>query len=533
VNDHQASSLRHYLTVLRRRGALIAAFAIVVPALAVGYALTQEHRYSASSQVLVNRQSVASQLANTSDIGQQQQSFQQVLMTQAKLARTFTVLRATLSRSGDAGVGLTPQQLRDDSTAAPNPDSDLLTFTVVRPTVRDAKRLAISYANAYVAYRRTLDGAALSRALADVNQAISEARGRGRAAEGLITSLERNRQQLETRLALQTQNAQVVSGPDEATQVQPRPLRNGILGLVIGLVVGLTVALLRDLLDTRVRSSSDLEQMLGLPILSRIPRPRGPGRGEPASLVMRSSPGAPVAESFRILRTNLSFGLMSHKATVVMVSSAAQGEGKSTTIANLAVAEAISGKRVVLVDLDLRRPKVATLFEVAGHQGVTSVAVGDATLDKALVHVDLPATTGVASAARVADLQILAAGPLPPDPAEFVDTAVVRSIISDLTERFDLVLIDAPPLIGVSDASVIAAYADAVFLCSRLGVVRQPLLRELSRAIGSIAAPVLGVVVTGAEADDEADYTGYYGYGGSATYAPESSTPKDLEPAGS
>lgn len=471
--------IRRYLAVLKRRSRIFVAVAVLIPCAAVGYSLSQSELYEASSTVLVNRQSVANQLSGSADIGLQQQSFQQVLVTQSRLARTPDVLRSALRGAGNAGRRLSVEGLQRFSSVEADPDSDLLTFDVVRPDAAEAKRLALSYSNAFVRYRRTLDSMALNRALKDVNTALAEAGATSRGLSAPVDRLTASKQQLETRLALQSANAQVVAAPEEAAQIRPRPLRSGVLGAVLGLVMALVAVFLRDALDTRVRTSAEAEALLGTPILSRIPRPRE-GRTDAQGLAMLVAPHGAAAEAFRILRGNLTFGLLSSEAKVVMVTSSAQAEGKSTTIANLAVAHALAGKRVALVDLDLRRPSLAKLFGVSPAPGVAGVALGQASLSPALKSIQLTRADDPTSHPRT-QLDVLASGALPPAPSEFINSDAVRGIVRVLREQYDLVLIDAPPLVHVSDTSIIADLADAVFVCVRLGIVRRSLLESCGR----------------------------------------------------
>ena len=308
------------------------------------------------------------------------------------------------------------------------------------------------------------------------NQPLAEAaqNRRGAATKALVTRLTTSRR-LETRLALQTANAQVVARPDAATQVQPRPLRTGLLGLLVGVVLGLAAVFLRDEFDARVRTSGEAETLLATPILSRIPRPQE-SRGTPPILAMRAQAGGQQAEAFRILRSNLNFGLLSSGAKVVMVTSAIQAEGKSTTLANLAVAYALSGKRVAIVDLDLRRPSLAKLFSVANGRGVAGVALGESSLTEALEPVDLGGALATTPRSRCVGLDLLTTGALPPDPSEFINSEAVRGIVRQLRQTYDLVLLDAPPLLAVSDTTVISELADAVFACVRLGVAQRTAL---------------------------------------------------------
>lgn len=507
ADETHDSSVIEYLAVLRRRAAIVLALTIAVPVVALVLSLLQENTYKASTSVLLSRQSVANQLSGSADVGLQQQSFQQLLTTQAKLARSPKVLGKAVANAAAASPPTVVQvsDLRSRSTAEAEPNSDLLVFSVESSDPRESERLSLAYAQAYVSYRSSLDTSALSAAIADVDQAIRDASRSPRDAR-LRSSLATTRQQLETRRALQTANAQVVSKPEPATKVRPTPVRNVILGLVLGLMAGLLLALLREATDTRVRSSDASSQILGVPTLGRLgPPPRDGGD----AVAMLTNPGDPSAEAVRLLRTNLEFSLAASDVTVLMVTSATQSEGKSTTIANLGVAEALAGKRVALVDLDLRRPTLHRLLGVPGDKGVTDIVLGTTELTDALIPLDLPAPAAQ-SPERIGSLSLLPSGTIPPNPSEFVASARVGEMLEKLSEAFDLVLIDAPPIVVVSDASLIAQHADAVFLCVRLGATRRAMLRDLHAAIERLDRPALGQVVTGDDVLTDGGYRHYY-----------------------
>jgi tyrosine-protein kinase len=210
-----------------------------------------------------------------------------------------------------------------------------------------------------------------------------------------------------------------------------------------------------------------------------------------------------------------------------MVTSAVQQEGKSTTIANLAVALARAGRRVVLVDLDLRRPFLDRFFQLDG-PGVTQVALKHATLDRALATI---AITDANAETRNGNgnghskpikgvLEVLPAGPIPPDPGEFVATPALAGILEELRDRFDVVLIDAPPALAVGDAMTLSAKVDALVVVTRVKTVRRQMMNELGRLLGTVPTDVLGFVLTGADAEEgHTDRIGYgYGYGYGSYY---------------
>ena len=355
----QGSSLRDYLRVLRRRKWLVIAVAVLVPAAAVALSLRQQRLYQASSEVLLSRQNLAAQLTNTQDPSLLQDPTR-LIQTQANLARVPAVAARALKAAHVSGRTA-------DRTSLARPASQLSRA----PTCWSSRSLTRTRRSLLASPRRTRNS---SRSIGASSTPLlcrgraSELEGRLKALEAagdrqsaLYASLVDKEQQLRTIEALQTANAFVVRSGGKAVQVQPRPVRNGVLGLALGLLFGVGLAFLWETLDTRVRSAEEIAERLGLPLLARIPAPPRRLRNE-NRLVMLADPAGIHAEAFRMLRTNLEFANLERGARTIMVTSAVETEGKSTTIANLAVALARAGKRVALVDLDLRRPFLARLF---------------------------------------------------------------------------------------------------------------------------------------------------------------------------
>jgi succinoglycan biosynthesis transport protein ExoP len=495
--------------------------ALLVPAAAIAISFRQPALYSASADVLLSRQNLGNVLTGTSDLTLVNDD--RLTGTQAELAHTPDVARAAIAIAKTPD--LTPRELLKSSTVAARGTTDILEFRVEDRDPERAERLATSFAQAYVTYRGELDTRSLTKARGDVADTLRQLRAQGREVSDLFTSLEEKQQQLQTLLTLQTSQANVTRRADDATQVAPRPARNAALGLALGLLLGVGLAFGIDALDTRVRSSSEIGDRLGLPLLARIPPPPK-GFSKENRLVMLAQRAGTSAEAFRMLRTNLEFVVLgTREVGVVLVTSAVEQEGKSTTAANLALAEARAGRRVCLIDLDLRRPYVDRFFSLTHAPGITDVAIGAIPLEQALHRIDLAvggtSTNGKtphmdASRSEEGTLDVVVSGPLPPDPGEFVGTTKLAQIITRLRAGFDLVIVDTPPILRVGDAMTLSALADGILVVTRLNLVRRPMLRELHSQLEKAPAPKLGYVVTGG-GDDVGYGTGYpyggYGYG--------------------
>ena len=510
-----ASSLTDHLRVARRRKWVILQAVIVVPVAAILFSLQQPRLYEASSEVLLSRQNLAAALTDTPDVTLSQEAAR-LVETQANLARVPVVAARTLTNANVAG---TPQEFLDSSEVSAKANADLLVFRVKNRSRALAARLATEYAEQFTVYRRELDTAALQRARRELGRRLAELEQDGQNRSALYASLVEKEQQLRTMEALQTANAFVVRAAGESKQVQPRPVRNGLLGLVLGLVLGVGLAFLREALDTRVRSSEDIAEQLGVPLLGRIPEPPSQLQKE-NKLVMLAAPRRIDAEAFRVLRTNLEFANLESRARTIMVTSAVEREGKSTTVANLAVACARAGKRVVLVDLDLRCPLIARLFDLdPGRPGLTDVVVGHVKLHDAISSIAIAksrangaTTNGNGEGSLEGVLQLLPAGPAPPNAGEFVSAQKLGEILDQLAAGADLVLIDAPPLLHVGDALTLSARVDALLLVTRMNVVRRPMLTEMRRIVDSSPAVPIGFVLTGAQEEEALGYGSYSGY---------------------
>jgi len=509
------STLRDYLNVMRRRRWVLLLAIVVVPAGAVGLSMLQSPRYAASAEVLLSRQSLANSLSNVADPTYTLDP-QWLVDTQTTVAQSPQIAAAAI-----AGAHLkheTPQQFLDASSVTAKTGTDVLVFRVSDRHPGEAARLATLYAQQYLVYSNNLSTRAIKSARQEVESKIATLEATGRSHSTYYADLLSKDQQLATYQALQTGNATLIKSADSATKTQPNPLRNGLLGLLVGIALGLGLAFLRDHLDTRIRSASEVSQRLGLPLLARLPEPPRSLRKH-NQIVMIDEPTSPHAEPFRVLATNLEFVSHELQPRTIMVTSACQGEGKSTTAANLAVTIARTGRRVALVDLDLRRPFVHELFHVPPEPGLTTMALGHSTLEDALVSVPVGggvATTSHGGSDTIAvenHLQVLCSGRMPPNPGEFIRSRGVGRLIMHLSEVFDIVIVDAAPLLGLGDSLALIPRVDAVVLVAQLELLRRPTLDELHRVLEGSGANALGIVVTAAQREDAGEAYGGYGYG--------------------
>jgi polysaccharide biosynthesis transport protein len=273
------------------------------------------------------------------------------------------------------------------------------------------------------------------------------------------------------------------------------------LGFVAGLAAGVGVALARNALDTSVKSLDVLSAASGVPNLGAIAHD---GRVPRRPLTVHEEPHSPRAEAFRQLRTNLQFVDVDTPRKVVVVTSPMPTEGKSTTVANLAIALASAGARVLVVEADLRRPKVADLLGLERAVGLTSVLSGQVDLDDAV------------QAWADGTFDVLASGPLPPNPSELLASQQMRSLLAELRRRYDTVLIDSPPLLPVTDAAAMSPAADGVILVCRFRRSTRGQVEAAVSAVRAVSANLLGTVFSMVPSGGPRAYGHYSGYYGAA-----------------
>lgn len=299
-------------------------------------------------------------------------------------------------------------------------------------------------------------------------------------------------------VASQRGQASMVDSALSARSTAPSWPRTLIFSLALGLFLGIAMALLLEALDDTIRIPEDLTRDRDLRFLGIIP-----WTGEDAKLILLEAPKSPPAEAFRTARSNIRFATVDEPARVIMLTSAGASEGKSMVLANLAVAYAQAGESVLVVDGDLRRPTQHKLFELDPSLGLTNVLVGEATLEQALQPTAVP------------NLRVLCSGPLPPNPAELVDSPRMTELLDQMRGMASVVLIDSPQAIMLTDALLLAGRVDATLLVAASTQVTGEAFDEMVRLLTNARGRILGVVLNKMRltAGDYYYYYYYYYYG--------------------
>ncbi|MEJ5186654.1 MAG: polysaccharide biosynthesis tyrosine autokinase [Candidatus Geothermincolales bacterium] len=298
--------------------------------------------------------------------------------------------------------------------------------------------------------------------------------------------------------ALEQRGLEVIEPAKAGIRVSPKTARNGVLAVFLGLILGIGLAFLVDYLDNSLKSREDFERFYETAILAEIPRiPLEEGVREAVYITQSESP---AAEGFRNLRTHVMFINLDEHVRAIMVTSSSPKEGKTSVAFNLGAALSEMGKRVLLIEADLRRPALQKFLEDISEKGLVDVIMGHLPLEEAISNTGIP------------NLDILVSGPKPPNPAEMVSSSSMQKILERCKELYDFVLVDVPPVLAVSDAVALAPYVDGVLLVASHGIATREGAKRTVEILSKVEARILGVVVNNVEISARRYGYGYYGY---------------------
>jgi len=517
--------LRSYLGVIARRRWLVILTMLVFVGVAVAYSLIPQPEYRVRAQVLTTGvNDPVAMIFGANGVGDlnRQATSQLAFLDSSKMR--FAVAAAysgSLPKSEVFKVSVSPIQQKDS-----NITSSVVELSLVSTDPIEAATLVNVYANTYVSLRENADREKLTTTkgellallgqiegeIATIRQPITDLQNQlanGGNATNLVALLQQKEAELKPQLdPLNAQAADInqrlgdlnlgvelaagggaevlsdAGAPD--TPVSPNLPLNLAIGVVFGLFLGAALAFARDYFDDSVKSKEMVERVTSVPTLGLIPK-FDPGVG----VVTISHPSAPAAEAFRLLRTSVKFLAVERQVRVVQVTSPSPTEGKTMVAVNLAIAFAQAGDRVVLVGGDLRRPHMEEMLDVPLTPGLTAVLIGDVTLPQAIQTVS-----------SVPNLSVLPAGYPPPNPSELLSGERARRLIDVLGQTYDVVVIDCPPVLPVTDSLVVARMADTTLLVTSANRTSK---RSLSRAVEllhQVDAPLVGTVLNSLSPDE-------------------------------
>jgi succinoglycan biosynthesis transport protein ExoP len=505
------NDLREYLRIVRTRRWSIAFVTILVVGAALFFSFRQTPVYEATSQVLV--QSISSnpaQAAPTLD-----------LVTEQQLVSTPVVAQeASKILGGNQSI----DALLNDLSVQVVSTSQILRISFSSTDPAFAAKAANAFANGYITYRRGQALHQINAVIADVQKVMARTQADLTAVEAKIAStndpsrkaalssqrdtllarlgvLQQQLDSLQGTATVQQGGGQLVSSATVPTSpASPNHLKTGLLALVVGLALGVGLAFLRERLDDSILTHHELERRLGAPVLGTIPRVPSWRRREDIHLITLEEPKNPVSEAYRTVRTNLQFLASRRNLQTIVVTSCMAGEGKTATAANLAVVMAQAGKRVVLVSADLRRPRVHSFFEASNEKGLSSVLMGSIPIWEAALD------------PMVINLRIVPSGPIPPNPAELLQSERMEEVLKQLKESADVIIIDTPPVLAVADASILGANADGTLFVVDADTASRAATAQARDQLENAGANVIGSLFNKFDPSQAGGFPHYYYY---------------------
>jgi polysaccharide biosynthesis transport protein len=521
--------LRDYFRILSQRKWT----AIFVLLLAVGGALALSYRqkpvYESEAQVLVPPPASGV----STDTGQVIEG-KANLETEAAIASSKVVAAPVATALGlDPADPRVIDKLLRSIKVAPSKAGDILLFRAEAGDPAEAQAIAQQFALSYLDYRRDQNASTLQAQLTNLRaqqkdkQAELDAlpptdvNGQERASllteigqlQGRITQLQNAVDGIKSTSGDVLTDAKIPGSP-----ARPNHLRDGLLAGIVGLLLGFGAAFLRDYVDDSLRGVEDVERQSGATLIGVIPhvihdRPEDKRRGRSSRitreyLVADDDPKAPATEAYRTLRTNLLFMSATGPLRVLLVTSPLQGEGKTTTAANLAAVLSQAGQRVLLVGADLRRPALHKFFGMSNRVGLSSVLSGQAEIT---VAVQDPG---------IRDLRVLPGGPVPPNPAELLGSPRMRKFLEDVKEVADWIVLDGPPVLGLADALVLSAVSDGSLMVVNEATNRR-ILAHARDQLAKVQTRAAGAVLNNFGPAFSYYYSDYYAYSSSYYHAEE------------
>jgi Mrp family chromosome partitioning ATPase/capsular polysaccharide biosynthesis protein len=515
LNQESSATLRDYVRVIWLRKWLVLAFIAVFVLGALAYSITRPQVYEASARMMYSPPTNVDNPGSASSVDVNTLTIQlQSVGNTINSSRVREMAEEELGKAkASASYSVTATVVIPSGTSS-SAIADSVDVTAQANSAQLAADVANAYARAVIEVRKEDQQASLQAAQAVLQKQLDVFQSAESKLSPDYASLSLELRNLQ--LAEATVNGDfVVFSPatTPSAPISPKPVKMVVLGFCAGLFFGIVAAFVMSQFDVRLRTYREVASVLDLNLLGRIPRlPRTGSRDD--ELAALSDPGGTFSEAMRVMRTNLDWSNIDGQLRMLLVSSCLKGEGKTLALCNLAVTLARAGKNVILIDADLRSPRVHRVFNMTNLVGLSSVALGTATLDTALRRFDEPGEVRVRTATKrqapanglarwEGSLRILTSGPLPPNPGEVVASRRVHSVIEAIAGlEADYVLIDVPPLLGFGDAGALAPSVDGLIMVVNVRKARRPVLEEGREILDSLPCRKVGLVVAGEKTED-------------------------------
>jgi succinoglycan biosynthesis transport protein ExoP len=504
MDDGQTKQgIEQILGVVRRRALVVVLCFVLAAGAAYGFAKHETKKYTATASLAFSYNSLSQQIAGLSA-----SSAGSLLTQQASNLELVKLGDMAEKTARLLGHGLTAEKVSQSLSISGQGESAIVVISATAASSALAADIANTYAQQFVVEQQSSNSKFLTSALALVKKQLTKLSPAARfGPDGL--DLEDRAQTLSLLAELGYNNAQVAQEAlAPASPSSPKTKTDTFLGAAVGLLLGLGLAFALERLDRRIREPEDLGALYGLPMLGAIPRSAALSRTKRRDRLRAGGLPFAEAEAFSLVRAHLRFFNVDRELRTLVIASPVPGEGKTTIARHLAEAAARLGSRVLLLELDLRRPTLASQLEISSGAGLAGVLIGAISMDAAVETVNLQASPGEGIGRRTLDV-LVAGAVLPPNPGELLESHGMDVVLERASAMYDLVVVDSPPLMAVSDAFPLLTKVDGVIIVGWVGRSRRDDAEQLRQVLVGSGAPLLGVIANGAKTSGPGSYSVY------------------------
>jgi capsular exopolysaccharide synthesis family protein len=517
--NEEGLDLRYYFSLILHWWWLIVLAALIAGGASYLISNRMTPYYQSSTTVLVN----AAPASKASDYNSVMMS-EQLTSTYAQMMSKDAVLNQVAKQ---VGLSNPPDEIKKWITVTPVRDTQLIQVVVETTDPELSAKIANSIVDVFsiqiqdiqtqrfsqsksaletqlTDYEKQIDDMTVKISITVTSDEIDRLNEKITQYRGMYSNLLQSYEQIRLSEAQSVSTVvQVESAVANPVPVKPKVMQNSLLAAVVGILLAAGLIFVREAFDDTIKTPDDISRKFKLPVLGVIAH----HESAPDSPIALTSPRSPVTEAYRTLRTNLGYTSVDRKLSTIMITSAEPGEGKSTITSNLGVVMAQNGKRVIALDCDLRHPCLHTNFGLTNRQGMST-----------LLSQTSEATTDICNPTKEKGLYVISTGPIPPNPAEMLGSQRLQSILKWMKDTTDVILIDTPPILAVSDPVILAPSLDGVVLVVKPGKTRYGALKQAIEQLQLVNARILGVVLNDVVTRGKAYGYYYKNYRGYNTY---------------